>query len=48
MDTWSGTGCGVPNIFLGYTFIFLSTDEYSDIYSLALYYSVPSSVNRGI
>jgi hypothetical protein len=31
-----------------YTFISLGTDEYSGIYSSALYSSVTSSVNRGI
>jgi hypothetical protein len=31
-----------------YTFIFLGTDEYNDIYSSTLYSSVTSSVNREI
>jgi hypothetical protein len=31
-----------------YNFIFLSTDEYRVIYSLELYFSVTSLVNRGI
>jgi hypothetical protein len=32
----------------GIYFIFLGTDEYSGIYSSALYSLVPSSINQGI
>jgi hypothetical protein len=41
-------GGGVPSIFIGYTFIFLGTKEYSDIYLSVLYSSVAFSVNHGI
>jgi hypothetical protein len=41
-------GGGVPSIFIGYTFIFLGTKEYSDIYLSVLYSSVAFSVNCGI
>jgi hypothetical protein len=49
MDMWRGAGRppSAPAI-EEYTFIFLSTDKYSGIYSSALYSLVPSSVNRGI
>jgi hypothetical protein len=44
MDTWPG-----PGVTKEYTFIFPGTDEYSGIYfSLKLYFSISSSVNRGI
>jgi hypothetical protein len=60
MNTWPGGGQYIPRLRvteeyirrLGvteeYTFISLGTDEYSGIYSSALYSSVTSSVNRGI
>jgi hypothetical protein len=54
MNTWLGRGGGGPqyiprlHVTGEYTFIFLGTEEYSDIYSSALYSSVASSVNRGI